>query len=230
MGELCGLSWDNYRDSVTANLKTLIQDEDFVDVSLSCEGKVIKAHKLYLSAASDHFKTILKGTNIWQHPILFLSEVPFADLQKIMEFIYCGEIQIPQKKLSSFLKSAEILKINGLIDKINDVPHNTNSQSITNIKRRKRRKQSEEFIGKSNEVQNILIVGEDSIVKTEDAEDISEQVIVKADPDDFHATADDEQNLAYNYADDEYGANRGIVVRNDLINTEAVQGNYMHIF
>ena len=46
MGELLGLSWDNYRDSMTGNLKTLIRDEDFVDVSLHCEGRTLRAHKV----------------------------------------------------------------------------------------------------------------------------------------------------------------------------------------
>ena len=60
---------------------------------------------------------------MWQHPILFLSEVPLSDLQKILEFIYCGEVQVQQKRLASFLKSAELLKINGLNDSLRQSRH-----------------------------------------------------------------------------------------------------------
>ena len=44
--DLYGLSWDNYRESITGSLRHLIRDEDFVDVSLHCEGRVLKAHKV----------------------------------------------------------------------------------------------------------------------------------------------------------------------------------------
>ena len=54
MGELLGLSWDNYRDSMTGNLKTLIREEDFVDVSLHCEGRTLRAHKVTTLAVIDN--------------------------------------------------------------------------------------------------------------------------------------------------------------------------------
>ena len=54
MGELLGLSWDNYRDSMTGNLKTIIRDEDFVDVSLHCEGRTLRAHKVTTPAVIDN--------------------------------------------------------------------------------------------------------------------------------------------------------------------------------
>ena len=51
-----------------------------------------------------------------------------------------------------------------------------------------------------------------------------EQVIVKADPDDFQVVADDEQNFANNITsninEEESSVNRGIVIRNDLMNPE----------
>ena len=58
MGELLGLSWDNYRDSMTGNLKTIIRDEDFVDVSLHCEGRTLRAHKVTTSSVIFAMKII----------------------------------------------------------------------------------------------------------------------------------------------------------------------------
>ena len=49
MGELLGVSWDNYRDSMTRNLRTLIRDEEFIDVSLHCEGRTLKARGEYFA-------------------------------------------------------------------------------------------------------------------------------------------------------------------------------------
>ena len=170
----------------------------------------------------------MKGTNLWQHPILFLSEIPFVDLQKILEFIYCGEIQIPQKKLNSFLKSAESLKINGLIENINNINLREQHLSIPNTKRKKRRKESEDLISNINNDEATVINSEEDAFKSElgmeePLEDL-EQVIVKADPDDFQVVADDEQNFANNITsninEEESSVNRGIVIRNDLMNPE----------
>jgi len=226
--DLYGLSWNNYRESITGSLRNLIREEDFVDVSLHCEGRVLKAHKVYLSAASDYFKSVLKGTNLWQHPILFLSEIPFVDLQKILEFIYCGEIQIPQKKLTSFLKSAESLKINGLNENISNINIREQHISIPNTKKKKRRKGSEDPDLSINLEQAALTNSEVDVLKTElvmeePLEDL-EQVIVKADPEDFQVVAEDEQNFANsitsNINEEESSVNRGIVIRNDLMNPE----------
>ena len=92
---------------------------------------------------------------MWQHPILFLSEVPLSDLQKILEFIYCGEVQVQQKRLASFLKSAELLKINGLNDSLRQSRHDRNSdtgnrncetETLISNRRKKRRKVGVNFL------------------------------------------------------------------------------------
>ena len=197
---------------------------------------IIFSFQVYLSACSDYFRNVLKGTNLWQHPILFLTEVPFVDLQKILEFVYCGEIQLPQKRLGSFLKSAEILKINGLVDQLRN-NHYNHDQTVDSpsSKRKKRRKESTEAANNSDgqeKVGNnwwkqveITAVAEDA-VKSEvsdstDAAETSEQVVVKADPDDFQTNEEDASNPGDEEAEeDESVAHRGIVVRNDLLNTD----------
>ena len=40
------------------------------------------------------FNLIILGISSWQHPILFLRDVPFVDLYTILEFIYMGEVSI----------------------------------------------------------------------------------------------------------------------------------------
>ena len=56
------------------------------------------------------------GISSWQHPILFLRDVPFVDLYTILEFIYMGEVNVAQTDLTSFLKTAELLQIKGLAE------------------------------------------------------------------------------------------------------------------
>ena len=54
------LKWNNFQKNIVAALGNLKLDEDFVDVTLSCEGKTIKAHKVILSACSDYFRNIFR--------------------------------------------------------------------------------------------------------------------------------------------------------------------------
>ena len=54
------LKWNNYQTNIVAALGNLKLDEDFVDVSLSVEGRTIKAHKVILSACSDYFKEVFR--------------------------------------------------------------------------------------------------------------------------------------------------------------------------
>ena len=54
------LKWNNYQTNIVQALGNLKLDEDFVDVTLSCEGRSIKAHKVILSACSDYFRDVFR--------------------------------------------------------------------------------------------------------------------------------------------------------------------------
>ena len=55
--------------------------------------------------------------NPCQHPIVILPpEVRFVDLEKMLRFIYQGEVNVQQEHLARFLKTAEMLKIRGLAE------------------------------------------------------------------------------------------------------------------
>ena len=47
--------------SLTNAFKSLLEKEDFVDVTLSAGGKTLRAHKVVLSACSSYFKQLLRG-------------------------------------------------------------------------------------------------------------------------------------------------------------------------
>lgn len=110
------LKWNNYQLSLTTAFRHILEEEEFVDVTLSAEGKNLKAHKVVLSACSSYFRDLLKGIGLWQHPVLVLRDVQFLELQSILEFVYLGEVNVEQDRLESFLKTAELLRIKGLTD------------------------------------------------------------------------------------------------------------------
>jgi len=46
--------------------------------------------------------------------VIVLQDVAFSDLHALVEFIYHGEVNVHQRSLSSFLKTAEVLRVSGL--------------------------------------------------------------------------------------------------------------------
>ncbi|CAG2064821.1 unnamed protein product [Timema podura] len=109
------LRWNNFHANITSQFEALRDEEDFVDVTLACDGQRLKAHKVVLSACSPYFKELFKS-NPCKHPILFLRDVEFSHLQSLVEFMYAGEVNVAQAQLSSFLHTAESLQIRGLTE------------------------------------------------------------------------------------------------------------------
>lgn len=66
------LRWNNYQSSITSAFENLRDDEDFVDVTLACDGKSLKAHRVVLSACSPYFRELLKVRDLASLPALFL--------------------------------------------------------------------------------------------------------------------------------------------------------------
>jgi len=54
------LRWNSYPATVATQLAALRAAEDFVDVTLACDGRQLRAHKLVLSACSPYFMQLFK--------------------------------------------------------------------------------------------------------------------------------------------------------------------------
>jgi len=109
------LRWNDFQSNIVTCFKHLRTERSFTDVTLACDGQTCKAHKMVLSACSPYFKAILEN-NPSKHPIIILKDVPFNHLQSILEFMYAGEVNVPQDNLPAFLKTAERLKVKGLTE------------------------------------------------------------------------------------------------------------------
>lgn len=75
------LRWNNFHSNIATSFEHLRDHEDFVDVTLACEGRSLKAHKVVLSACSPYFRNLLKVIKmyikagrcmIWENMILKL--------------------------------------------------------------------------------------------------------------------------------------------------------------
>ena len=115
MSEKFCLKWNDFQSTVSQSFRSLRQEEDFYDVTLVSEDELqLSAHKLVLSACSSFFKNILKK-NVHASPLIYLSGVSSSNLKNILDYIYCGEVQLFQDQLDSFLDAAQKLKISGLL-------------------------------------------------------------------------------------------------------------------
>ncbi|XP_064113328.1 uncharacterized protein LOC135219989 isoform X2 [Macrobrachium nipponense] len=109
------LKWNNHWTNLIRVFNSLLQSETFVDVTLACEGRHLKAHRLVLSACSPYFKELLVA-HPDKHPIVILKDVRYSELRTLIEFIYNGEVSVEQHDLAALLCTARELQIKGLAD------------------------------------------------------------------------------------------------------------------
>ena len=107
------LKWDKFDENVKQSF-TEFQDKGyFFDVTLACEDKEVKAHKLILSACSPFFKRLLLKKHVTNnlHPVFYLRGVKADQLDAVLAFIYQGEVSI--------IININIIRITSIIISIN---------------------------------------------------------------------------------------------------------------
>ena len=107
------MKWNGFQGLLQTSIQQLKNDDDFTDVTLACEDRSIKAHKVILSACSPFFKKLLK-TYPHPQPLIYMKGLKSNSLTAIIDFLYLGEANIFQEELESFLSLAEELQIKGL--------------------------------------------------------------------------------------------------------------------
>ncbi|KAL1505939.1 hypothetical protein ABEB36_005385 [Hypothenemus hampei] len=109
------LRWRYHHSNLQTMFSQLLDRQAFCDVTLACEGRTIKAHKIVLSACSTYFETILSQYEE-KDPILIMKDVKYVDIKCLVEFMYKGEINVEHNHLATLLKTAEELRIKGLAE------------------------------------------------------------------------------------------------------------------
>lgn len=110
------LRWNLFNSELATTLDTCYEKQYFVDLSLVCkDGTVIKCHKMVLANSSTFFRQLLVN-NDHPHPMILLHDIEADDLKTIVNFVYCGEIEVVKSDVNRLLKIAEILEISGLKD------------------------------------------------------------------------------------------------------------------
>ena len=131
MSEKLCLKWNDFQENVYAAFGSLREDNEFADVA--CEdGQQIEAHKVILAASSPFFQNLLK-INKHPHPLVYMRGIKFENLAAIVDFVYCGEANVFQENLDSFLAISEELKLKGLMGQTEDYDNTTERNSTDQI-------------------------------------------------------------------------------------------------
>ncbi|XP_052873356.1 protein jim lovell [Anopheles cruzii] len=109
------LRWNNHQSHILRAFDTLLQTKTLVDVTLVCAETSIRAHKVVLSACSPFFQRVFSETPC-KHPVIVLKDFRGWVVQAIVDFMYRGEISVPQERLSVLIQAGESLQVRGLVD------------------------------------------------------------------------------------------------------------------
>lgn len=96
------------------HLAQLLAGQQFVDVTLACDGHQVHCHRLVLAACSSYFESLL-SENPCKHPIIILpKDIKLWEIHALVDFMYKGQVNVSQAGLPQLLKCAETLQIRGL--------------------------------------------------------------------------------------------------------------------
>lgn len=108
------LKWNQFNQNLKSSLFRMKDSHQLTDVAILCEdGTKFVAHRLILAACSSFFKQIFLMNDTcpaW----IYLKGVESLMLRFLLEFVYMGEVEVPEQSLAKFLETAHELKIKGL--------------------------------------------------------------------------------------------------------------------
>ena len=114
--------WEEHYNFLKKQLTELVTLKEFSDVSIVCDDQIeIKAHRNILSGSSPVFKNILHKNSLSEKPVIYLRGISSREMTSIINFIYLGQVIIPQSSMSDFLAVANDLEI----EHLNNVMRNT---------------------------------------------------------------------------------------------------------
>lgn len=92
--------------------------QKYSDLSIMCEGKLFKAHKLIIGSASPIFESLLQDINSESssNSTLTVDDISSEIFEDILEFIYTGQVFMDYEKAKNLLKGAEKYQLVDLKD------------------------------------------------------------------------------------------------------------------
>ena len=99
----------------------------YADVRLECEGHEHWVHKFILSACSEYFQEILADVP-HRGSITVAAYVQHKQLMSLLDFMYLGEVIVPQEELAELVNAAEVLMVRGFAIPCEELNDNENNE------------------------------------------------------------------------------------------------------
>ena len=113
----CMLEWNDFTETVSDFMASLLDDEDSKDVTIVCSNDIqFRAHKLILSYFSPTLRTLIEES---QDSCVYPHRVSALEMKAIIEFVYLGETKIEQDNVEHLFEVARYLRIKHLTEEVN---------------------------------------------------------------------------------------------------------------
>ena len=111
--------WTDFHGDNLGTRKELYNKGHFADVTLiSDDFKPFNVHRSILFAASDLLRQLLLMEQCKSEAILYLKGVNSQFLDAILQFIYFGEVSVPEVQVKDFIKCAKDLDLKSFLGNI----------------------------------------------------------------------------------------------------------------
>lgn len=121
-------------NSLVKGLQTSFSNQTLCDISLYCEGKVIKCHRAVLSQFSSYFNTMFaqyRAHSSIPLDTLGLVDTKYAHLESLIKFMYFGKIRLGKDEMDPLLKCAEKLGMGALVKFASDYVKENPDQDVS---------------------------------------------------------------------------------------------------
>ncbi|XP_055374456.1 uncharacterized protein LOC129607453 [Condylostylus longicornis] len=112
------LKWMGHTATIFEMQRKILKEGAYYDVKLVFHnGEYLFAHKVILSSYSDFFKECLKNIpeTLDQETVIIIPDIKRSIMQKILDFVYIGEVTLNSSDLTEFLESNTFLGIKNSI-------------------------------------------------------------------------------------------------------------------
>lgn len=107
------LQWHEHHASFFRLMEDLCREQSLTDVTITCGEVSLEAHSLILGASSPILRSILAKGEGKKQTLHFMDMNPYH-MQLLLQYMYRGEISVPQADLGPLMASARSLQIKGL--------------------------------------------------------------------------------------------------------------------
>ncbi|XP_071533233.1 uncharacterized protein [Panulirus ornatus] len=172
------LRWHSHATTFTSMLSELHHGRAYTDVSLVCDGGIVRAHRAVLSLCSPYLAIVLGACPDTDAPLL-LPEVPVQDILYLVSFIYRGQVDVHQQHIASFLRTAKHLHVLGLEegDRLVDSPSKSDASSSTSGSEAGDEPSTPQFVnGNNNNNENDDDEADEDDEEDDEEDDMSERI------------------------------------------------------